>query len=103
MEKIVRPIKTLIRQISLVKNIVCSKIRILFHGSIARKSLYSYNKKFSATEKIVFYTCKNTIFLRVKISFYNIASFIYFVCSKNLGFFVNVSEINRILHGCLEI
>ena len=43
-EKIVRSIKTLIRQISLVKNIVCSKIRILFHHSTARKSLYSYNK-----------------------------------------------------------
>ncbi len=43
MKKIVRPIKTLIRQISHVKNIVCSKTRILFHRSIARKSLYSYN------------------------------------------------------------
>ncbi len=46
MKKIVRPIKTLIRQISLVKNIVCSKIRILFHHSTARKSLYSYNNNY---------------------------------------------------------
>ncbi len=38
-EKIVWPIKTLIQQISHVKNIVCSKIRIFFHRSIARKSL----------------------------------------------------------------
>ena len=51
-KKIVRPIKTLIRQISLVKskirmsnNLPMSKIRILFHHSTARKSLYSYNKK----------------------------------------------------------
>ena len=44
-KNIVRPIKTLIRQISLVKNIVCGKIRILFHRFIARKSLYSYDKK----------------------------------------------------------
>ena len=43
-QKIVRPIKTLIRRISHVKNIVCSKIRILFPRSTARKSLYSYNK-----------------------------------------------------------
>ncbi len=28
----------------------------------------------------------------MKISFYNTASFIYFVCSKNLDFFVNVCE-----------
>ncbi len=40
----------------------------------------------------------------VKISFYNTVFFIYLVRSKNLDFFfVNVSEINRILHGWLEI
>ena len=60
--------------------------------------------QFSATEKNrIFTRVKIRYFLRVKISFYNTASFIYFVCSKNLDFFVNVSEINRILHGCLEI
>ena len=35
----------------------------------------------------------------MKISFYNTDSVIYFACSKNLDFCVNVSEI---LHGCLE-
>ena len=43
-KKIVQPIKTLIRQISHVKNIVCSEIRILFQPNTTRKSLYSYNK-----------------------------------------------------------
>ena len=36
-----QPIKT---QISHVKNIVCSEIRILFQPNTSRKSLYSYNK-----------------------------------------------------------
>ena len=35
------------KKISHVKNIVCTKIRILFHRSIARKSLYSYNNVIS--------------------------------------------------------
>ena len=43
-KNIVQPIKTLIRQISHVKNIVCSEIRILFQPNTTRKSLYSYNK-----------------------------------------------------------
>ncbi len=59
-----------------------------------------YDTEFSATEKNRIFThVKIQYFLRVKISFYNMASFIYFVRSKNLDFFfVNVSEINRILH-----
>ena len=44
-KNIVQPIKTLIRQISRVKNIVCSELRILFQPNTTRKSLYSYNKK----------------------------------------------------------
>ena len=43
-KKIVQSIKTLVRQISHVKNIVCSEIRILFQPNTTRKSLYSYNK-----------------------------------------------------------
>ena len=38
-EKIVRPIKTLIRQISHVKNIVFSEVRIIFQPNTTHKSL----------------------------------------------------------------
>ncbi len=61
-------------------------------------------QSFLPLRKIVFFKCKNTIFFTCEnIILYNTATFICFVCSKNLDFFVNVSEINRILHGCLEI
>ena len=42
MKKIVRPIKTLIRQISLMKNIVCSKIRFFYFTALLHVNLYTY-------------------------------------------------------------
>ena len=54
-------------------------------------------QSFLPLRKIVFLQCKNTIFLTYE------DNSLQFVCSKNLLFCVHVSEINKIVHGCLEI
>ena len=58
-EKIVQPIKTLLRQISHVKNIVCNEMLILFQPNTTRQSLYKHGSDHEVHLYCVYFCVKN--------------------------------------------
>ncbi len=83
---------------------VLLSILILFSFKLTRQfttyfiNIYSVTQRVLPLRKIVLLVAQNTIFLRVKISVYDTACFIYTLQRR----FRFLTRINRIVHACMN-